>query len=86
MISPDGTLSGHLETVGNPDGMNPLVQEVLGLLQQSPAQHHHPRRPVSDLIVLKHNKPDVFNNQPVLGSAADPPGSRISDPDPNPYF
>jgi hypothetical protein len=59
MILPDGTLCGHLETVGNPDGVDALVQEVLGLLQQSPAQHHHTRRPVSDLIVLKTQKPDV---------------------------
>jgi hypothetical protein len=34
---PDGTLCGHLKTVGNPDGVDALVQEVLGLLQQSPA-------------------------------------------------
>jgi hypothetical protein len=34
MILPDGTLCGHLETVGNPDGMDPLVQQVFGLLQQ----------------------------------------------------
>jgi hypothetical protein len=37
MILPDGTLSGHLETVGNPDGTDPLVQQVLVLLQQSAA-------------------------------------------------
>jgi hypothetical protein len=37
MILPDGALCGHLETVGNPDGVDPLVQQVLGLLQQSPA-------------------------------------------------
>jgi hypothetical protein len=37
MILPDGTLCGHLETVGNPDEVDPLVQQVLCLLQQSPA-------------------------------------------------
>jgi hypothetical protein len=56
MILPDGALCCHLETVGNPDGVDALVQQVLGLLQQSPAQHHHPRRPVSDFIVLKQKK------------------------------
>jgi hypothetical protein len=32
MIIPDGALCGHLETVGNPDGVNALVQQILGLL------------------------------------------------------
>jgi hypothetical protein len=63
MILPDGTLSGHLETVGNPDGVDALVQQILGLLQQSAAQHHHASRPVSDLVVLKTKK---CNNQPVV--------------------
>jgi hypothetical protein len=67
MILPDGTLCGHLETVGNPDGVDALVQQVLGLLQQSAAQHHHARRPISDLVVLKHkNQMFVQQFQPVL--------------------
>jgi hypothetical protein len=37
MILPDGTLNGYLETVGNPDGVDPFVKQILGLLQQSAA-------------------------------------------------
>ena len=52
LILPDGTLGGHLEAVGNPDGVDALVQQILGLLQQCPAQNHHARSAVTNLIIL----------------------------------
>ena len=54
-------IAGLLEAISNLQGVYPLIEQFLRLLQQSPRQDHHPRRPVPDLVVLRlrqlHQKP-----------------------------
>ena len=46
-------LGRQLEPIGNPDGVDALVDERLRLLQEGSAQHDHPRSPVADLVILR---------------------------------
>mmetsp|Transcript_27203 Transcript_27203/g.92600 ORF Transcript_27203/g.92600 Transcript_27203/m.92600 type:complete len:580 (+) Transcript_27203:51-1790(+) len=45
-------LARGLEALGDAHGVEPLVQELLGLLQQRPGEHDDARRAVADLVVL----------------------------------
>ena len=48
----DGTLGGQLEPVGDPDGVNALVDERLCLLHERAAEHDDTGGPIANLVVL----------------------------------
>mmetsp|Transcript_8408 Transcript_8408/g.28854 ORF Transcript_8408/g.28854 Transcript_8408/m.28854 type:complete len:250 (+) Transcript_8408:2057-2806(+) len=46
-------LGGHLKALADPDGVHPTVKQHLRLFQEGPRKHHHSRRAVPDLVVLR---------------------------------
>mmetsp|Transcript_12789 Transcript_12789/g.30607 ORF Transcript_12789/g.30607 Transcript_12789/m.30607 type:complete len:270 (+) Transcript_12789:876-1685(+) len=48
----DRDVASLFESISNAQGVQPLVEQLLGLLQQSPSKDHHTGRAISNLMVL----------------------------------